>query len=83
MLLTERDYPVIDMTLKFCDTYLRANSGLIDLRPGIQRDQIVRDWLHELEGAAKMAQTAVLVANFRGGARNDEDPHSPARLYND
>ena len=83
MVLSERDYPVIDTTLKFCDLYLRADRGLIDLRPGNQRDQIVRDWLYELEGAAKMAQTAVLVANFRGGARDAVDQHSPARLYND
>ena len=82
-MLTERDYPVIDVTLKFCDLYLRANRGLLDLRPGIQRDQIILNWLHELEGAAKMAQTAVLVANFRGGARSSDDMHSPARLCNE
>lgn len=82
-MLSERDYPVIDVTLRFCDLYLRADRGLVDLRPGNPRDKVVRDWLHELEGAAKMAQTAVLVANFRSGVRDDADHSSPGLLIND
>ena len=82
-MLSERDYPVIDVTLKFCDLYLRADRGLIDLRPGSPRDQVVRNWLHELESAAKMAQTAVLIANFRSGERNSDDHSSPELLIND
>ena len=82
-MLSERDYPVIDVTLKFCDLYLRADRGLIDLRPSNPRDQVVRNWLHELESAAKMAQTAVLIANFRSGERNSADHSSPGLLIND
>lgn len=82
-MLSERDYPVIDITLKFCDLYLRADRGLVDLRPGNPRDKIVRDWLHELESAAKMAQTAVLVASFRSGERNGAENSSPGLLIND
>lgn len=78
----QRDYPVIDTTLKFCAYYLHSDRGLIDLRPANARDKVVLDWLHELDAAAKTAETAILIANFHGGERK-EDLHSPARLYND
>ena len=82
-MLSERDFPVIDTTLKFCDMYLRGNRGLVDLRLSVERDRVVRDWLHDLEAAAKMAQSAVLLANFRDGARGNADEHSPIRLVKD
>ena len=82
-MLSERDFPVIDTTLRFCDMYLRGDRGLVDLRLSNPRDCMVRDWLHELEAAAKMAQSTVLLMNFRGGARNSTDESSPGRLVND
>lgn len=68
--LTPKDYPVIDTTLKFCDMYLHRRSGLIDIGLQTERDRIVYNWLSDLEATARMAETAVLVSNFRGGARD-------------
>lgn len=81
-MLTERDYPVIDITLKFCEYYLSSNRGLVDLQPAKPRDKVVLDWLHELNAAAKTAETAVLIANFRGDDRK-RDTSSPGLLCND
>ena len=66
---TPRDYPVIDATLKFCEMYLHKRTGLIDIGLQTEKDRIVYNWLSELEAIARMAETAVLVSNFRGGAR--------------
>lgn len=68
--LTPRDYPVIDTTLKFCDMYLHRRTGLIDIGLQTDKDRIVYNWLSDLEATARMAETAVLVSNFRGGARD-------------
>lgn len=69
-----RDYPVIDITLKFCEIYLHTGSQLYELRLDKEPDRSVIHWLMDLRAIAQAAKTEVLVAEFRGAGGGTPKP---------